>query len=219
VLVLALLAAASSATSQRARPAPYVFGVSLLDPGPVREVLGEEVIGAPRPGRYFVLDFQGLLAEVRVFRSRELTSSMVSGGSPPHQYELRLVGRPARGAWSYDPPNDTGHIVAVGPLREVPTRGRLMRMGLALAGLAADAPQDAPGVPLPPGIAPDELTYAIDLDGDAAADLFSYGGDRDLPTTERYMIRTGHHREMWSRASGAWSRTATLDWETTAPID
>src|SRR5688500_11013640 len=111
---LLLLMLASAARSQ-APSAPFVFAVEPITPGPVRQMIAAEAIGAPGAGRYFVLDMRGVSCEARIVRSRALVSSMLVSGTPPHQYELEVVG--ARACWDSGPHgNAPPHVIAVGPL-------------------------------------------------------------------------------------------------------
>lgn len=197
--------AAVSRSQPSLGPVPYVFALTHTAPD---ELVAEEVMGPPRPGRYFVLDFTGLYAEVRVLRSRELRSSSVTGVEVPHQYELEFVRRASR-PWQTD-----GHVVGVGPMRGAPTGARLMAWGLALAGTATGSvPLDHPGAPLPDGVGEEGIEYAVDLDRDRVADLVTVHR-RSEGRRARASFRVEERRELWSRAAGSWARRAELAWTT-----
>ncbi|MDQ3037099.1 MAG: hypothetical protein M3Y87_32190 [Myxococcota bacterium] len=196
-----------------AQSSPTLLFSVTAEMGPVHEMLGEEVAAAPARGRYFVLDFSGVLCEARLVRSRELTA-MLETGVAPYQYELRVAG--AQPCWTRTLDNER-HIVAVGPLTRRPQGARLMAMGLALAGHpTGSVPIDTPGVALPNS---EHVEYAVDLDGDGRVDLVSRVTVRPLPSRTRGSFRIAHHRETWSRTPTTWLQTVSTAWTIEAPIE
>ncbi len=192
-----------------------MFGVIPTARGSLRDLIAEEVVGPPARGRYFVFDLQGLVTEAQVVRSRDLRNSMLVAGNAPYQYELRAIGRVAGGRAQADL-----HRVGVGPLDSTPSRGRLMAMGLALAGtVPGSVAVDAPGIALPGGRSADEVEYGIDLDRDGVVDLLTRHERLSRPASARFTIRVEHRREIWSRATGTWVQTASTAWTTESPID
>jgi hypothetical protein len=206
--IFALFSLVPIATAASQEPGPRIFAVEPLEAGS-RVLLGEEVAGAPLSGRYFVLDTNGLRCEARLVRSRELRSSLLVAGSPPHHYELR-----ARRACESATPLEIEHLAAVGPL------ARVMAIGLAVAGLdPGTVSEEAPGAPMPAGRIQDQIELAIDLDGDRAADVLSFAHQRDTPARSRGAFRVEHHREVWSRSDRGWAMTVSIDWTIEAPIE
>ncbi len=206
---LVALVAAAAPTGAQAPPVA-VFAVTAA-PGPVRDVIGEEVAQRPGAGRYFLLDRGGLRCEARLVRSRSLESSMLVAGPAPHQVELRAMGPCGTASVGSE------ILVAVGPLARRPTRGRLLAIGLALAGsVAGSIPPEPLGAAPPDGVT-EGFELAVDLDGDRAADLLSRQARRALPA-RRGSLRIEHHRETWAR-SGGWTRTIDATWVIESPID
>ncbi len=213
--MMGMLSVVALAAPGVAQPPPLLVFEVTTEVGPVRAMIAEGVPLSPGPGRYFALDRRGLRCEVRVVRTRELTSSMLVSGRPPHQVELAVVGDAP--CWTEGPGGE--HVVVVGPLAAPPARARLMALGLARAGSSPGAiPREAPGVPLPEDRADDQIGFAVDLDGDRTADVVTTADRRSLPASGRGTFRVEHRQRTWTRAGRTWTSAAGTAWTIEAPI-
>ena len=135
--------------------------VSEVETGIERElILVDGGVSPASEGRYLLLDERGPLTLASVSRQR---------GEGPVQVELDPIE-----PWLRDPPPRPGeswsHQVLVGPLAEPLPCAKLMFVGLARAGASAERAPEPGTRAFPRG----EPVYAVDLDGDDAADLALY---------------------------------------------
>ena len=165
-------------------------------------LLAESVLSTPSSGLYVLLDTEGRIGEARVQLGRTRGWDK-SADSPPLHVELQWVGTPSRDA------RRSLHVVAVGPLDETLPRARLLRAGIARAGLAASAPDDSDHVHGPHGPA----FLAVDLDGDGEADVVAYHERRPRRSAAPHTMSWDVRAETWLRASSSsWQKVESCTW-------
>lgn len=159
------------------------------------QVAVAELMNGNLNGRFLLLDAAGPIATLALDRVGKTRVSCLS------QVTFRVVGA------IHHVPRDPAHVVVIGPMDAPAPKARLMFLGLAVAGHAPSEPVESLGVAAPPGGAP---TYAVDLDGDRAADVLVRRGEQH-GAFEKGVAQIRHVEEQWQRAR-EWTRTSACEW-------
>ncbi len=199
LLVMALLTVGVAAAAPRS-PAIVVARADILwSDASTRttftQVAVAELLNGNVRGQFLLVDTAGPIATLALDHVGKTRVSCLS------QVTFRVVGA------IHHVPRDPAHVVVIGPIDAPAAKARLMFLGLAVAGHAPSEPVDSLGVTAPPGGAP---TYAVDLDGDRAADVLVRRGE-EHGAFDKGVAQVRHFEEQWQRAR-AWSRTGACEW-------
>lgn len=159
------------------------------------EVAVAELVNGDLKGEFLLVDTAGPIATLALARVAE------TGVGCLRRVSFRVVG-------AIDHvPADPAHVVVIGPLDAPAPKARLMFLGLAVAGHVAPATVEPLGVAGPGG---GEPTYAVDLDGDRVADVFSRRSEQHGPFVNG-LAEVRHVEEHWRRAR-SWKQTRACKW-------
>jgi hypothetical protein len=166
-------------------------------------LLADSMLSVPSSGLYVLLDTEGRIGDAQVLMGRTRGWDR-SAATPPLHVELQWMAPPSRDA------RRSLHVVAVGPLEDTLPRARLLRAGIARAGLAASAPDDSDHVHGPHGPA----LLAVDLDGDGEADVVAYQERRARRSAAPHTMSWDVQAATWLRASpsSSWQKVESCAW-------